>query len=307
MNTQPISPEQLAASVIAVPPLARDSDYGWSQVENARIIRALEAGGVSTLLYGGNAALAHVALSEYAALLDMLVGTVSRQTFVIPSVGPHFGMMMDQASILRSYSFPTVMLLPSLEAMTPQGLATGIRRFVDRLGRPIVLYIKHDGMVDGQTVRQVMSDGLVSWIKYAIVRRDASQDPYLRDLINAVGAERIVSGMGEQPALIHMRDFGLQGFTAGCVCVAPALSTALLQAIKQQDFAIAEHIRQRFAPLEALRDKISPVRVLHAAVRLAGIADTGPISPFWSPVSSTEEQAIERAVRELLHGSREGQ
>ena len=306
MNTQLMTPESLAASVIAVPPVARDSDYCWNEIENARIIKQLEAGGVSTLLYGGNAALAHVALSEYAALLDMLVGTVSRQTIVVPSVGPHYGMMMDQANILRNYSFPTVMLLPSSEAMTPLGLATGIRRFVDRLGRPVVLYIKHDGMVDVETVQQLMSDGLLSWIKYAVVRKDPSQDPYLRNLINAVGTERIVSGMGEQPALIHMRDFGLKGFTAGCVCVAPALSTALLQAIKQQDFATAEHIRQQFAPLESLRDKISPVRVLHAAVRLAGIADTGPITPFWSPVSSTDEQAIEQAARELLQCSLKG-
>lgn len=303
MNTQPMTPESLAASVIAVPPVARDSDYRWNRVENDRIIKHLEAGGVSTLLYGGNAALAHVALSEYAALLDMLVESASRQTIVVPSVGPHYGMMMDQANILRDYAFPTVMLLPSSEAMSPAGLATGIRRFVDRLGRPLVLYIKHEGLVDVGTVQQLMGDGLLSWIKYAVVRNDPLQDPYLRSLINAVGTERIVSGMGEQPAIIHMRDFGLKGFTSGCVCVAPALSTALLQAIRRQDFATAERFRQQFAPLESLRDRISPVCVLHAALRLAGIADTGPITPLWSPVSSADEQVIEQAVRELLRCS----
>ncbi len=41
--------------------------------ENVRIIRNLESGGgVTTLLYGGNASLAQVALSEYAALLSLL-------------------------------------------------------------------------------------------------------------------------------------------------------------------------------------------------------------------------------------------
>lgn len=49
--------ETLAASVIAVPPVARNADYGWDAEENVRVIRHLEAGGITTLLYGGNAAL----------------------------------------------------------------------------------------------------------------------------------------------------------------------------------------------------------------------------------------------------------
>jgi dihydrodipicolinate synthase/N-acetylneuraminate lyase len=78
---------------------------------------------------------------------------------------------------------------------------------------------------------------------------------------------------------------------------------AMLRAIKQQDFINAERLRQQFAPLESLRDKISPVRVLHAAVKLAGIANTGPITPFWSPVTPSEEPAIEAAARKLMQGS----
>lgn len=295
----------LSASVIAVPPIARDKDLRWNVAENAKLIKHLEAGGITTLLYGGNAALAHVSLSEYPALLKFLSESVTARTTVVPSVGPHFGVIMDQAEILRDYAFPTVMLLPSKDAMTPSGLANGIRRFVDRLGKPIVLYIKQDGMIDVETVQRMMNDGLLSWIKYAIVRKDPSQDPYLSSLIDAVGPSLIVSGMGEQPAIVHMRDFKLAGFTAGCVCVAPALSTSMLQAILQKDFAKAERIRQQFAPLEALRDQINPVRVLHAAVRLAGLSDTGSITPFWSPVSATEEQAIEVAAKELLRCSAE--
>lgn len=302
MQTQSITPERLASSVIAVPPLARDMHYDIHVGENARIIRTLEAGGISTLLYGGNAALAHVTLSEYPDLLRMLVETAGPETLVIPSVGPQYGMMLDQASILKDYPFPTVMLLPIKDATTPAGLALGIRRFVDQLGKPVVVYLKQDGVLDVETIRKLDADGMISWIKYAIVRSDPAQDHFLRDLINAVGPNRIVSGMGEQPAIIHLRDFDLIGFTAGCVCVAPALSMAMLQAIQSGDFATAEKIRQQFAPLESLRDQINPVRVLHAAVRLAGIADTGPITPFWSPVTAEQEEAIEQAARSLLKG-----
>ncbi len=300
MNTTPMTPERLSASVIAVPPVARQADDSWNVAENIKILRHLEAGGVSTMLYGGNAALGHVAPSEYAALLTMLVEHVSADTTVIPSVGPSYGQMMDQADILKDYEFPTAMLLPSRDANTPAGIATGIRRFVERLGKPLVLYLKHAGMLDVETVRVLVADGLISWIKYAIVLEQPAEDPFLRGLVDAVGPECLVSGMGEQPAIIHLRDFGLSGFTSGCVCIAPQLSMKMLRALSAHDYATAEQIRQQFAPLERLRDTINPVRVLHAAVSLAGIAATGPITPFWSPVHSSDEAAIQQAAVQLL-------
>lgn len=300
MDTRPITPETLSTSVIAVPPVARQADLSWNVAENVRIIRHLEAGGVTTLLYGGNAALGHVALSEYAALLNLLVEHAAPQTLVIPSVGPNFGMMMDQGNILRDYSFPTVMLLPARDGTTPQGIATGVRRFAERIGRPIVLYLKHDGMLDVSTVQSLVADGLVSWIKYAIVRTNAADDNFLRSLIDAIGPTQIVSGMGEQPAIVHLRDFGLTGFTSGCVCIAPRLSMDMLRALNRNDYATADAIRQKFAPLEALRDGINPVRVLHAAVRLAGIAETGPITPFWSEVPDDRCAEIASAAQTLL-------
>lgn len=300
MDTRPVTPEVLAGSVIAVPPLARNGSLAIDREQNHRIIRHLEAGGVTTLLYGGNAVLGHVAISEYAGLLTMLRETAGKNTLVMPSVGPGFGLMMDQAAILRDFDFPTAMLLPTNDPTTPAGIATALRRFVDRCGRPAVLYLKRDGAVDVETIRRMDRDGLISWIKYAIVRDNPAADPFLRSLIDAVGPTRIVSGMGEQPAIVHLRDFGLIGFTSGCVCVAPNFSMDMLRAMKASDFSTAERIRGQFAPLEKLRDAISPVRVLHAAVQLAGLAETGPILP---PLSSVEERdipAITAAATSLL-------
>ena len=72
MNTNAITPEMLASSVIAVPPLARDSELKICATENAKLIRHLEQGGVRTLLYGGNAVFYHIALAEYFEILAML-------------------------------------------------------------------------------------------------------------------------------------------------------------------------------------------------------------------------------------------
>jgi len=300
MKTSQITPETLSSSVIAVPPLARNADLSLNREENVQLIRHLEAGGVSTLLYGGNAVLYHTALSEYAELLGLLSEAAGDDTLMIPSVGPAYGMMMDQAAILRDFDFPTAMILPQRDQCTPAGIATGVRHFVDAYGRPAVLYIKHDGFIDVGTVKSLMEDGLLSFIKYAIVRDDTSDDPYLRELVDAVGPERIVSGIGEQPARVHMQEFGLAGFTAGCVCVAPRLSMDLLHALKSGDIETAEQIRKTFEPLEDLRNSINAVRVLHAAVTLAGVADMGPLLPLLSDLDANDHQRVKQAASELL-------
>lgn len=300
MNTEPITPETLAGSVIAVPPLARDADLSLNIPENDKQIRHLEAGGVTTLLYGGNAILYHIALSDYADLVDMLAEAAGDDTLMIPSVGPGYGTMMDQATILRDMPFPTAMILPTRDVVTPAGVATAVRHFVERINRPAVLYIKHDGYIDVARVKQLMDDGLLSWIKYAVVRDDTADDDYLRDLVDTVGPSRIVSGIGEQPAITHLRDFGLTSFTSGCVCLAPRLSMQMLRAIQSNDFDRAEEIRRVFAPLEDLRNGINPIRVLHTAVALAGIAATGPLMPLLCEVSDEEATAIGTAAKRLL-------
>lgn len=300
MNTKPITSATLAGSVISVPPLARNADGSFNRDENRKIIRHLEKGGVTTLLYGGNAILAHVSISEYAGLLAMLTELAGEQSLVIPSVGPGFGMMMDQARILREFSFPTAMMLPSRDVVTSDGVASALRKFVEATQRPAVLYIKNDGYIEVDAVQRLAKDGLLSWIKYATVRDNPVNDPYLRQLVDAVGASLIVSGIGEQPALPHLREFGLIGYTSGCVCVAPKLSMDMLRAIKAGDFSTAERIQAIFRPLEDLRNAINPIRVLHTAVNLAGIANTGPIIPLLSEVAEKDRPAIQAAAKELL-------
>src|ERR1700754_4333489 len=75
MNVSPLHELEFSASVMAVPPLARRADFSLDADENAKLIRHIEAGGVRTVLYGGNANLYHVAVSEYRELLDMLAGS----------------------------------------------------------------------------------------------------------------------------------------------------------------------------------------------------------------------------------------
>lgn len=300
MQTSPITKQDLSGSVISVPPLARQADLSLAEAENRKIVQHLEAGGVSTLLYGGNALLYHVAPSQYGELLAMLEGVVAEDSLVIPSVGSSYGMMMDQARELSRTAFPTAMVLPQPNVVTYAGVERAIEDFVQAAGKPAVVYIKQLGYLEVENVKRLVDSDSVSWIKYAIVREQPAQDEYLARLKDAIGAEMIVSGIGEQPALPHMQKFDVTAFTSGCVCVAPALSMHMLRLIQTGEYVAAEQVRRIFKPLEDLRNGINPVRVLHSAVTGAGIADTGPLLPMMSAVSESEAQEIAEAAKNLL-------
>lgn len=300
MNTSPFDASHLAESVFAVPPLARNASLEICAQENAKIIRYLEAGGVRSLLYGGNAVFYHVRLAEYASLLSMLAETASAETVVVPSIGPAYGFALDQIELLREFQFPTAMLLPSRDVVDANGIATGVRKIAERLGVPIVLYLKFDRWLDPSVIRSLESDGVISWIKYAVVKDDPADDDYLREVMDVFPSERIVSGIGEQPAVVHLRDFGVTGFTSGCVCVAPERSMQMLRAIQSGDWETAESIRQWFSPLEDLRNEINPIRVLHHAVAAGGIAQTGPLPPMLSDLSADDVARITAAVNTMM-------
>lgn len=297
--------DRLTRSVLAVPPLARSSDYALSEAENAKLIRHIEAGGIRTLLYGGNANFYHISLAEYDQVLGYLASAAGPETLVIPSAGPAYGTSIDQAKFIRRHKFPTVMVLPHQGITTSEGVEEGIRQFVQAAGIPALLYIKHEGYIEPENVQRLADDNLISGIKYAIVRPDPAKDEYLQKLVRMVDPRIIISGIGEQPAIVHLRDFGLAGFTSGCVCVAPSLSVRMLDAIRAKDWPQAERIRHIFKPLEDLRNAINPIRVLHEAVRLAGIAQTGPLLPLLTNLPKSDHASVMEAARQLLRADKE--
>lgn len=302
MKTSPFDANHLSESVFAVPPMARNAAGIVDAKENAKIISFLEAGGVRSLLYGGNAVFYHIKLAEYSSVLQMLHSTASPETTVVPSIGPTFGFAMDQVAILKQFAFPTAMLLPQHDVTDQAGIASGIRRLAEAYCKPLVLYLKIDRWLDPETIESLDRDGVLSWIKYAVVRDDPAGDRYLKKVLDVFPSNRVVSGIGEQPAMIHLRDFGVTSFTSGCVCVAPAKSMEMLGAIKNQDDAKAEAIRQWFRPLEDLRNELSPIRVLHHAVEQAGIAKTGRLLPLLSDLDQGSVHRIKTAIDQMLGG-----
>ena len=98
--------------VIAVPPLCRDASGAIDFRESEKVVAHIGAGGVTRLMYGGNAFLYHITLAEYEQLLSWLT-TLDDKYWCIPAAGPSYGRLIDQAPLLRKYRFPAVMALPS--------------------------------------------------------------------------------------------------------------------------------------------------------------------------------------------------
>ncbi len=304
MKTTPVTFDDLAASVLAVPPLARHADLTLSREANRALIRHLEAGGVRTLMYGGNANFYHLPTSQYAATVDFLAEAAGADTWVIPSCGADYGKLLEQAAILRSRDFPTAMALPFGKPSNDAGVATALRHFAERLGRPVIAYVKGLGYLEPRTLGALARDGVICAIKYAIVRTDPAEDPYLEELLQHVDKRFVISGIGERPAVVHFRDFALRSFTSGSVCVAPRGSMRILALLEAGRYEEAQQLRAAYLPLEDQRDAKGPIRVLHDAVTLAGIADMGPTLPMVANLDAAERGVVQAAAAALLEHDR---
>lgn len=292
--------------VYAVPPLPRRRDERRTLDLNAAetIARHIESGGITRFLYGGNAFLYHIALDEFATLIDWLAGFPASR-WPIPSIGPSFGRAIDQARLLRKHSFPAVMMLPCADPRDARGLEAGLREIAHAAGTPLILYLKSEDAFGAHqeegldAIGRLLDDGTAIAIKYAVVRDDPGSDPYLDGLLRRVERRRVISGMGERPAVEHLRDYRLGGLTTGSGCIAPRSCQALFNAAAAADWAAAHALRSAFMPLEDLRDRWGPARVLHHATELAGIAVTGAIPPYVSALDGAALQQLEPVARAL--------
>jgi len=293
--------------VFSVPPLARKDDARRSIdfEQNDLIVRHIASGGITRFLYGGNAFLYHVTLAEYSALLEWMSGFADEH-WTIPSAGPSYGRAMDQAELLRKYNFPCAMMLPCSDPRDAAGLETGLREFAEAARTKLILYLKEENNFGADkeagldVVAKLVDEGLCVAIKYAVVRQDPRQDAYLESLLARVDRNLVVSGIGERPAVIHMRDWKLPGFTTGTGCIASRQSQQLFEACARGDFAEAEKLREIFIPHEDLRDAWSPAKVLHYSTEFAGIAKTGPPPPFLSPLSAERLAELTPVAQKLI-------
>lgn len=300
MRTSPIADADIAASVWAVPPLALDGAGAPSDTENRALVSHIEAGGVSTILWGGNANIYGMTAKVFAAMAERIPNWVGAGTWAIPSVGPDYGKLMEHAAILKGSAYPAAMLLPYAGPKDSGGTEAAIREFVQYAGMPAILYLRQDGYLPVDRLAALVDDGSVVALKYAVETGDLTRDPYLDAVLTVVPAARIVSGIGELAAIPHLSTFRLAGFTAGAVCIAPRRAMAILRALQSGDRTTAETLARAIRPLEDLRMAHGPIPVIHDAITLSGIADMGLIRPHFSPLGAEVRAAVKDAIGPLL-------
>ena len=216
MKTTPVSIEDLRG-VFPVPPLARKNDARRSIdfEQNNRIVRHIADGGLTRFLYGGNAFLYHVTLAEYEALIDWL-NRIRRRSLGDSEPGT---VLRTRDRIRRRFcgdtNFPARWRCRAATRATPKGLETGLREIAESANTPLILYLKEENNFGADkeagldVVARLVDEGVCVAIKYAVVRQNPTQDTYLESLLKRVDRARVISGIGERPAVVHMRDWKL--------------------------------------------------------------------------------------------------
>jgi dihydrodipicolinate synthase/N-acetylneuraminate lyase len=299
MTDTRLTPSHYARSVVAVPPVALTPDLRVSVPANRAIMAHAAAGGSATLLYGGNANIYNFGAALFSEALDVVHAECPAGARILFSIGPDFGKAMDQAEILRARGIENAMLLPMAFPADPRGLAEGSRRIADRLGFPIVLYVKRENSIAPDDVARLIEDGAVVFVKYAVERANPAEDAYLDALIGAVGTGRIASGMAETPVADHVGRRGLATFTSGGICIAPAAANEILRLHRAGRTAAALEASAPFLAFERVRAKLGGIATLHDAVTLSGIADCGPVLPMLSSLTPAGRAEIAPLVAGL--------
>ncbi|MDP7241351.1 MAG: dihydrodipicolinate synthase family protein [Rhodospirillales bacterium] len=299
MKTTPVTAADLTETLMSVPPLARNADLSLNEEQNRRLVAHLEMEGITNHLYGGNANFYGLSLRQYAEALELLADLGGEESWFIPSIGPDYGKMTDQAVIAKETRFPTFITLPQAFGTTPAGVDKAIRELVQTLARPIILYLKTDPYLTPDLTARLVDDGQVCGIKYGTNRPDSSVDPMLDELVKVVDRDLLII-VGERPAVAQHRTFGLGSMMSGSATLAPAASVAMFAAMKRGDYATASAIWAAVEPLEDLRDAIGPITVLHDAVTLTGIAEMGPVLPLVTNLADTYKPVVEKAAKALV-------
>jgi dihydrodipicolinate synthase/N-acetylneuraminate lyase len=294
--------EKMRAGPIAVPPLCLNGRHGHflNAEENAKLLDHLRRSGIRTILYGGNANLANAPERLYRNLLSFLADKSDRDMTVIPSAGPDYGRLMDQAEHLRAGRFQAVMVLPFDGPLTCEGMEIAIRRFADLAATPVITYLKSEKYLSVRQIAALVADGVVVSVKYAIPRPDVAQDAFLDELLASIDPAIVFSGFGDPPALPHLRFKKLAGFTSGIASLVPRLSIAYAAAMRGEAWDEAARLLACMTPLEDARDRWGGIATLHEAVAIGGIAETGPILPCLGPLPDGARTQIRPIVTAAL-------
>ncbi len=294
-------PDGLADGPIADLPLALDNDLSVNAAASLRLAKHVRAGGLSTLLFGPNANFPSFGRHQYEAAAEIAVDA-ARDGPVILSLGPELGRALDQVPAIERSGLKQVMLLPIHAPADTHGTADGIRHIASRLGHGVIVDLIRDSHLRPVTLRKLVEEGAVSAVRYSVVVSNPGDDGYLDRVIDIVGPERVLSGVGETAAMDHLAIRRLATLSSGAAAIAPTRVRGAADAIRTGDLVTARQLLAPVLEFERVRAMLGPIQVLHDAVSFAGIAPMGPQMPMISKVKDKYRAEMEAATLGLLAG-----
>jgi 4-hydroxy-tetrahydrodipicolinate synthase len=287
------------ASVVAIPVTPFDEHDQVDEPSYAGILTRMVDGGIDVVTPNGNTGEFYaLTTAETRAAVELTVKTVGDRATVLAGVGHAVPDAIAAARHARDVGAHAIMIhQPVHPYASPAGWVAYHRAIADAVPElGIVLYVRNPKVDGGQIAELGVLAPNVVGVKYAVpdpvrfasVARDAGLDRFAW-----------VAGLAELSAPGYWAT-GAVGFTSGLANVGPALSLAMLSALRDADYPAAMAVWERIRPFEELRaagDSANNVSVVKAALALLGLcrADVRPPSRPLDDVTTA-------AIAELLSG-----
>lgn len=292
-------PDGIGSGPIANMPIALTADLAVNIDASLQLVWHVRAGGVRTLLFGPSANFVSFGMAQFSAAVDVAKAAAVDGP-VILSIGPELGRMLDQAAIVERSGLRHIMVLPIHHPADTHGTADGIRHIAARLGHGVIVDLIRDSHVRPVTLRKLVDEGAVSAVRYSVAASNPGDDGYLDRVIEIMGRERVISGVGEPAAMDHLAVRRLATMTSGAAVIAPRNVQRTMGAIAAGDYESARTLMAPAIAFERVRTMLGSIQVLHDAVSFAGIAAMGPQMPMVSKVKDKYRAEFEAVTRALL-------
>jgi 4-hydroxy-tetrahydrodipicolinate synthase len=288
------------ATVVGIPVVPFDESGAIDHPLLSRLIDRLVAAGVSALTPNGNTG-EFYALSpeERRAALATVTAAAEGRAVIVGGVGLDLATATSDARFARDAGADAVMVhQPVLPYLSPDGWVDynlTVARAVPEIG--VVPYLSTP-LVGGEHIARLIDAAPnVVALKYSV------PDPVVFATVRSEVADRSVlevlwiAGLAESYAPAYWQG-GARAFTSGLVNVAPAISLAMLDALRGGDSLEAERIWRsirQFEHLRARRRSGDNVAVVKEAMHQLGLCRRD-LRPPSSPLSTEARDEVRQSI-----------